>query len=60
MITLDDTDQEYIKDVLIKARVVFALRMTDEAVCEANRKKARECSKMTTEALNILNGLKAD
>lgn len=58
MITLDDTDQEFVKDILIKAKVMFDLRMTDETVCEVNREKARECSKMTTLALKILRGTK--
>lgn len=58
MIILDDTDQEYVKDILIKAKVVFDLRMTDETVCEVNREKARKCSKMTTLALKTLRGVK--
>lgn len=58
MITLDDTDQEYIRDILIKAKAIFDLRMTDETVCEINREKARECSKMATLALKILRGVK--
>lgn len=58
MITLDDTDQTFVENILIKAKASFDMRMTDEYVCEANRRRARELSKMTSEALKILNGLK--
>lgn len=56
MVTLDDTDQVFLKDILIKAKATFDLMMTDADVCEANRRKVREYSKMTTQAIRILNG----
>lgn len=58
MVTLDDTDQVFLKDILIKAKATFDLMMTDADVCESNRRKVREYSKMTTQAIRILNGIK--
>lgn len=60
MITLDDTDKTFLKDILIKAKVNWDIMMTNEEVCEANRLKARELSKMTAYAIKILNGLNED
>ena len=33
MITLDDIDRDYIKDVLIKCQTILKLRMTDPHIC---------------------------
>lgn len=56
MITLDDTDQEFVADTLNYAIAIHKMRMTDPNVCEANRDKAREMAKITKKALNIVKG----
>lgn len=50
MITLDDTDQEFVADTLNRAIATHTMRMTDPRVCEANRDKARELAKITRKA----------
>ena len=47
MITLDEIDRYYIKDILIKCKAILKIRMTDPDVCEKNRERSREYSKMT-------------
>lgn len=56
MITLDDTDQEFVADTLNYAIAIHEMRMTDPNVCEANRDKAREMAKITRNALDIVKG----
>lgn len=56
MITLDEIDRDYIKDVLIKCQAILKMRMTDTKVCQSNREMSREYAKMTQFAIDILNG----
>lgn len=56
MITLDDTDQEFVADTLIHAIAIHEMRMTDPEICEKNRDKARELAKITQKALKIIKG----
>lgn len=55
MITLDEIDRDYIKDILIKCQAILKLRMTDPDVCEKNRERSKEYAKMTQKAIDILN-----
>lgn len=55
MITLDEIDKDYIKNVLINCKVILKIRMTDTNCCEKNRDKAREYAKMVQKAIDILN-----
>ena len=55
MITLDDIDRDYIKDVLIKCQTILKLRMTDPHICQSNRERSREYAKLTQKAIDILN-----
>ena len=55
MIILDDIDRDYIKDVLIKCQTILKLRMTDPHICQSNRERSREYTKMTQKAIDILN-----
>ena len=56
MITLDDTDQEFVADTLNHAIAIHGLRMTDPNVCMENRNRARELVKVTRKALDIVRG----
>lgn len=56
MITLDEIDKDYIKDVLIKCQAILKVRMTDPDVCQTNRERSREYAKMSQTAIDILNG----
>ena len=60
MITLDDTDQEYVSAVLSKCIAIVGMRMTDTNVCEANRELAREIHKMAVKARDIVNETKSE
>ena len=55
MITLDEIDRDFIKDILIKCKAILKLRMTDSHICESNRERSREYAKMTQKAIDILN-----
>ena len=55
MITLDEIDRDYIKDILIKCKAILKIRMTNPDVCEKNRERSREYTKMTQKAIDILN-----
>ena len=55
MITLDNIDRDYIKDILIKCQAILKLRMTDPHICQSNRDRSREYAKMTQKAIDILN-----
>ena len=55
MITLDEIDRDYIKDVLIKCKAILKLRMTDPHICYSGRDRSREYAKMTQKAIDILN-----
>lgn len=56
MITLDDTDQEFVADTLNRAISIHEMRMTDPSVCEANRDRAYDLAKITRKALDIVKG----
>lgn len=56
MITLDDTDQQFVNDVLNCCIAVLEIRMTDPKVCEANRDRAMEYHRMAVKASGIVNG----
>lgn len=45
--TLDKIDGDYIKDILIKCQSILKMRMTNPDVCEKNRDRAKEYTKMT-------------
>lgn len=60
MITLDDTDQEYVSAVLSKCIAIVGMRMTDTNVCEENRERAREIHKMAVKAQGIVNETKGE
>ena len=47
MITLDEIDRDYIKDILIKCKAILNIRMTDPKISESNRERSREYAKMT-------------
>ena len=53
--TLDKIDGDYIKDILIKCQSILKMRMTNPDVCEKNRDRAKEYTKMTQKAIDILN-----
>ena len=55
MITLDEIDRDYIKDILIKCKAILKIRMTDPHICYSNRDRSREYVKMTQTAIDILN-----
>ena len=55
MNNLDEIDRDFIKDVLIKCQTILKLRMTDPHICQSNRDRSREYSKMTQKAIDILN-----
>lgn len=55
MITLDDIDRDFLKDILIKCQAILKIRMTDPDLCESNRLRSREYAKMTQTAIDILN-----
>ena len=55
MITLDDIDRDFIKDILIKCQAILKIRMTDPKICQSNRDRSREYAKMTQKAIDILN-----
>ena len=55
MITLDDIDRDYIKDVLIKCQTILKLIMTDPHICQSNRERSREYTKMIQKSIDILD-----
>ena len=55
MITLDEIDREFIKDILIKCKAILKIRMTDPKICQSNRDRSKEYSKMCQKAIDILN-----
>ena len=55
MITIDEIDRDYIKDILIKCKAILKLRMTDPYICQSNRERSREYAKMCQKAIDILN-----
>lgn len=55
MITLDEIDRDYIKDVLIKCQTILKLRMTDPHICQSNRERSREYAKMSQKVIELLN-----
>ena len=56
MITLDDTDQKFVSDVITKSIAILGIRMTDPNVCEENRERALEIHKMAIKARKIVYG----
>ena len=52
MITLDEIDRDFIKDILIKCKAILKLRMTDPKICQSNRERSREYAKMTQKAID--------
>ena len=55
MITLDEIDRDFIKDILIKCKEILKIRMTDPKISESNRERSREYAKMCQKAIDILN-----
>ena len=55
MITLDDIDRDFIKDILIKCKAILKLRMTDPKICQSNRDRSREYAKMIQKAIDTLD-----
>ena len=55
MITIDEIDRDFLKDILIKCQSILKMRMTDTHICESNRERSREYAKMTQKAIDILN-----
>ena len=55
MITIDEIDRDYIKDILIKCKAILKIRMTDSHICQSNRERSRQYAKMTQKAIDILN-----
>lgn len=47
MITLDEIDRDFIKDILIKCKAILKIRMTDPKISESNRDRSREYAKLT-------------
>ena len=55
MITLDEIDRDFIRDVLIKCQAILKIRMTDPKISQSNRVRSREYAKMTQTAIDLLN-----
>ena len=55
MITLDDIDRDFLKDILIKCKAILKIRMTDPKICQSGRDRSREYAKMTQKAIDILD-----
>ena len=55
MITLDDIDRDFLKDILIKCKAILKIRMTDPHICQSNRERSREYTKMTQKAIDLLD-----
>ena len=55
MLTLDNIDRDFIKDILIKCQAILKIRMTDPKISESNRDRSKEYAKMTQKAIDILN-----
>ena len=47
MLTLDNIDRDFIKDILIKCQAILKIRMTDPKISESNRDRSKEYAKMT-------------
>lgn len=56
MITLDDTNQEFVACVFSLCIAILRIRMTDPKVCEANRNRAIEIHRMAVKARGIVKG----
>ena len=55
MITLDEIDRDFIKDLLIRCKVILKLRMIDPKICQSGRDRSREYAKMTQKAIDLLD-----
>ena len=55
MITLDDIDRDFLKDILIKCKAILKIRMTDPHICQSNRERSREYAKMSQKAIDLLD-----
>ena len=55
MITLDDIDRDYIKDILIKCKAILKIRMTDPKISESNSERSKEYAKMTKKVIDLLD-----
>ena len=55
MITLDEIDRDFLKDILIKCKAILKIRMTDPHICQSNRERSREYAKMAQKAIDLLD-----
>ena len=55
MITLDEIDRDFLKDILIKCKAILKIRMTYPHICQSNRERSREYAKMAQKAIDLLD-----